>query len=404
MIVDKLTLKDVDLKDKRVIMRVDFNVPLDSDLNITDDIRIQAALTSILYILEQSPSQLILMSHFGRPQGRVVDSMSLAPIARHLGQLIGEEILMCTDCIGDEVTSTIEEFNGRVVLLENLRFHKEETENNLEFAKKLADFADVYVNDAFGAIHRAHASTTGITEYLPSVAGFLVEKEILYFSNAINNPKTPFVVILGGAKVSDKILLIESLLDKVDALIIGGGMAYTFLKAQGQEIGGSLCEDDRLEKAKELLVKAKEKNVDIHLTEDFLVVEDFGKPEGREYVDNIEPHTESVDIGLKTIAKFKDVLSNAKTIVWNGPLGVFEQEAYAEGTKQIAEYLATLEDAITIVGGGDSAAAVKKFNVASYMTHISTGGGASLEYLEGKDLLGIMALDDKSKDKMNMTK
>lgn len=394
--MNKATVKDIDLKGKKVIMRADFNVPLDDNLNITDDIRIQAALPSILYILEQSPSKLILMSHLGRPKGKVVDSMSLAPVAKRLEELIGEKVVKCNDCIGAEVTDTVNSCDERVVLLENLRFHAEETDNDTEFAKQLASLADVYVNDAFGAAHRAHASTAGITAYLPAVAGFLLEKEIAYLGKAVSNPDRPFVVILGGAKVSDKILLVENLLDKADAIIIGGGMAYTFLKAQGKSIGKSLCENDRVDTAKSLLEKAQSKGVDIHLTEDFLVVKDFGEPSSKKYVDEIEDDWESLDIGPKTIESFKKVLDGAKTVVWNGPVGVFEVDDYSEGTKAIAKHLASLTEVTTIVGGGDSAAAAKKFGVDDAMTHISTGGGASLEFLEGKELPGISALNDKS--------
>ncbi len=395
--MEKLTIKDVDLQDKKVIMRADFNVPLDDNLNITDDIRIQAALPSILYILEQNCSKLILMSHLGRPKGQVVDSMSLAPVAARLESLIGEKVVKCDDCVGDGVKSTVESTDARIILLENLRFHGEETKNDPAFAEQLASFADVYINDAFGAAHRAHASTAGIAEYLPSAAGFLLEKEIAYLGKAVTDPDRPFVVILGGAKVSDKILLVENLLEKADSIIIGGGMAYTFLKAQGKNIGKSLCEDDRVATAKELLAKAEEKGVSIHLTEDFLVVQDFGKPEEKKIVEDIEDDWESLDIGPKTIETFKGALNNAKTIVWNGPVGVFEVDAYAEGTKAIAEHLASLTDATTIVGGGDSAAAAKKFGVDDAMTHISTGGGASLEFLEGKDLPGISSLSEKAK-------
>lgn len=394
--MNKMTLKDIDLNGKKVIMRADFNVPLDDSQNITDDIRIQAALPSILFILEQNPSKLILMSHLGRPKGKVVDAMSLNPVAKRLEELIGEKVLKCTDCVGDDVKKAVNSAEERVILLENLRFHAEETDNDADFAKQLASLADVYVNDAFGAAHRAHASTAGITEYLPSVAGFLLEKEIAYLGKAVSNPDRPFVVILGGAKVSDKILLVENLLDKADAIIIGGGMAYTFLKAQGKNIGKSLCEDERVGTAKELLEKAKAKGVDIHLTEDYLVVKDFGNPAERKIVDEIESDWESLDIGPKTIESFKKVLDNAKTVVWNGPVGVFEVDEYAEGTKAIAQHLASLSETTTIVGGGDSAAAAKKFGVDDAMTHISTGGGASLEFLEGKDLPGISALNDKS--------
>ncbi len=395
--MEKINVKDLDLKGKKVIVRVDFNVPLDDQQNITDDMRIQAALPTIKYILEQSPAKVILMSHLGRPKGEIVAAMSLAPAAKRLGELLGEAVLQLDECIGEAVQSAIEGSDARVILLENLRFHKEETKNEPEFAKQLASLADVYVNDAFGTAHRAHASTEGVTKYLPSAAGFLLEKEITFLGRAIHNPEKPFVVILGGAKVSDKILLIENLLSKADTIIIGGGMAYTFLKAQGKNIGKSLLEEDKVGIAKALLEKAKAANVNIELTSDFLVIQEFDKPEDSKIVQDIEDGWESLDIGPETITRFKKILSEAKTVVWNGPLGVFEKDAYAEGTKAIAQHLAGLKGVTTIVGGGDSAAAASKFGVADAMTHISTGGGASLELLEGKELPGIAALTDKEK-------
>ncbi len=393
--MNKLTVKEIDLKDKKVIVRADFNVPLDDQLNITDDIRIQAALPTIKYILEQSPKKLILMSHLGRPKGEAIDKMRLTPVAKRLQELLGEGVLKLDDCIGSSVSDAIDSSSERVILLENLRFHKAETDNDPEFSKSLASLADVYVNDAFGTAHRAHASTEGITKFLPAAAGFLLEKELEYLGQAVDNPARPYVVIMGGAKVSDKILLIENLLEKADAILIGGGMAYTFLKALGQKIGNSLLEADRVDTARELLDKAKAKGVNIVLTTDFVVVDDFGKQDTVQIVDEIPDGTESIDIGPKTRQAFKDVLATAKTIVWNGPVGVFEIDPYAQGTREIAEFLATLDGATTIVGGGDSAAAAKKFNVADKMTHISTGGGASLELLEGKELPGIAALTNK---------
>lgn len=393
--MNKLTVKEVDLKDKKVIMRADFNVPLDESLNITDDNRIQAALPTIKYILEQAPKKLILMSHLGRPKGEVVETMRLTPVAKKIEELTGEKVLMLDDCVGDAVKQAIESAEENIVLLENLRFHKEETKNDPDFSAQLASLADIYVNDAFGTAHRAHASTEGITKYLTSVAGFLLQKEIEYIGKAVESPEKPFVVILGGAKVSDKILLVENLLKKADTILIGGGMAYTFLKALGKPIGKSLLEEDKMDIAKGLLEKAKELGVKIVLSSDYVVVEDFGNAAARKTVDVIPDGWESVDIGPKTIQEFKNVLSTAKTIVWNGPVGVFEVDEYGEGTKAVAEYLASLKDAITIVGGGDSAAAVKKYNLSDAMTHISTGGGASLEYLEGKVLPGLAALTDK---------
>jgi phosphoglycerate kinase len=395
--MNKLTVRDVGLKGKKVIMRVDFNVPLDEKLKITDARRIEAALPTIQYILEQKPSKLILMSHLGRPKGEIIDSMRLTPVARKLSELLGEEVLKLEDCVGDAVKKEIDSNSRRVVLLENLRFHKQETKNDPEFAKQLAALADIYVNDAFGTAHRAHASTEGITHYLTSVAGFLLKKEIDFLGKAINNPERPFVVILGGAKVSDKILLIENLISKADAIIIGGGMAYTFLKAQGKKIGNSICENDKLDLANDLLEKAESAGVKIALTVDYVIVESLDKPEGKRTVDEIPDGWESVDIGPKSCAQYKKILSTAKTVVWNGPMGVFEIDAFAKGTREIAEYLAGLKNVTTIIGGGDSAAAVGKFGLDDKMTHISTGGGASLELLEGKELPGIAALTDRDK-------
>lgn len=392
--MNKLTIKDIDLKDKKVIMRADFNVPLE-DGKITDDRRIQAALPTIKYILEQNPSKLILMSHLGRPKGEVVETMRLTPVAHRLTELLGEAVLKTDDCIGEEVKQAIEQSKERVILLENLRFHKEETKNEETFAKSLADLAEVYVNDAFGTAHRAHASTEGITKHLTSAAGFLLEKEMAFLGKVIDSPEKPLVVILGGAKVSDKILLIENLISKADAIIIGGGMAYTFLKAQGKNIGNSLCEDDKLDLAKELLAKAETAGVQIGLTTDFVIAEEFGKVDTKKVVDDIPEGWESLDIGPKTREEYKKIIATAKTVVWNGPMGVFEIEGFDEGTKEIANYLAGLTGVATIIGGGDSAAAVSKFGLDDKMTHISTGGGASLELLEGKTLPGIVALTNK---------
>jgi len=394
--MNKLTVKDLDLDGKKVIMRADFNVPLDDQSNITDERRVQAALPTIQHILDQGAKKLILMSHLGRPKGEVVDSLRLTPVSKKLQELLGEDVLQLDDCVGDEVKQAIDGSSQRVILLENLRFHKEETKNDPDFAKKLAALADVYVNDAFGTAHRAHASTEGITHYLTSAAGFLIEKEINFLGKVIDNPERPFVVVLGGAKVSDKILLIESLISKADAIIIGGGMAYTFLKAQGKSIGNSLCENDKLDLAKDLLAKAEAAGVKIALTTDFVIVESFDDPQGRKTVKEIPDGWESVDIGPETCKNYKEILSTAKTVVWNGPMGVFEIDAFAKGTREIAEYLATLKNTTTIIGGGDSAAAVSKFGLDDAMTHISTGGGASLELLEGKALPGIVALSSNS--------
>jgi len=394
--MNKMTVKDLDIKGKKVIIRADFNVPLDKDLNITDDRRIQASLPTIKYVLENGASKVILMSHLGRPKGEgSEDAFRLNPVAKRLEELLGQKVLKLDDCVGDKVKTQVDNATEKVILLENLRFHKQEKKNDPEFAKQLASLADVYVNDAFGTAHRAHASVVGITEYLPSAAGFLLEKEIKYLGGVVTNPQKPFVVILGGAKVSDKIPLVENLLNKADSILIGGGMAYTFLKALGQNIGNAKLEADKIDTAKSLLEKAKAAGVHIELTSDFVISEGFDKPETAKISDTIPDNWDSLDIGPKTRAKFKEILSGAKTIVWNGPVGVFEIDAYADGTREIAEYLATLEDATIIVGGGDSAAAVAKFGVEDAMTHISTGGGASLEFLEGKELPGVVALQDK---------
>ena len=393
--MNKLTVRDVDFKNKNVIIRVDFNVPLDKQLKITDDIRIQAAIPTLQAILKQKPKKVILMSHLGRPDGQIVEEMRLTPVAKRLEELLKEKVLKLNDCIGEDVKQSIAKSPERVILLENLRFHNEETDNDPAFAKKLASLADIYVNDAFGTAHRAHASTEGIAKYLPAVAGLLLEKEIQYLGQAIEDPKRPLVVILGGAKVSDKILLVENLLKKANAILVGGGMAYTFLKALGKNVGNSKLEPDKVDIARKLLEKAKKANVNIELTSDFLVVQNFNAPETRKIVKDIPDGWESLDIGPETRQRFKNILSTAKTVIWNGPVGVFEVDAYAEGTKDIAQYLATLKNATTIVGGGDSAAAVSKFGVEDKFTHISTGGGASLELLEGKELPGIAALTDK---------
>lgn len=393
--MNKKTVEDLDLKGKKVIMRVDFNVPLDDALNITDDRRIKSVIPTIKYILEQGSSKLILMSHLGRPKGEVIDSMRLTPVSNRLQELLGQDVLKLDDCVGDEVKAAIDGASEKIILLENLRFHKEETKNDPEFAKQLADLADVYVNDAFGTAHRAHASTEGITRYLPAGAGFLLEREIEFLSKAVEAPEKPFVVILGGAKVSSKIALIENILPKADKIIIGGGMAYTFLNAKGIEIGKSLFEADSLDLAKNILVKAKEIGVEIVLPDDYMIVIDFDKPEEKKIITgDIDADWEGVDIGPKTIKKFTDALVDAKTIVWNGPVGVFEIDAFSNGTKALCEFIAGL-DAVSIVGGGDTAAAVAKFNLEDGMTHISTGGGASLELLEGKVLPGLAALNDK---------
>jgi len=391
----KLGLKNIDLKNKKVLVRADFNVPQDENLNITDDTRIRATMPTIKYILKSGAKKLILMSHLGRPDGKVVAKYSLKPVAQRLKELLGEPISFLNDCVGDSIKKEVDASRERVVLLENLRFHAEEEANDANFAQQLASLADVYVNDAFGTAHRAHASTEGVAHYLKSAAGFLLEKEIKYLGSAVQNPQRPFMVILGGAKVSDKIGVIENLLPKCDAILIGGGMSYTFLKTQGKSIGNSKLEKDKLDLAKEILDKAKLLHKDIVLPVDHVVVDKIDPAAKVEIVgENIPEGKIAVDIGPKTIALFKDKLKSAKTIVWNGPLGIFEMDPFSKGTQEIAKFIATLK-ATTIIGGGDTAAAVAKFKLEDKMTHISTGGGASLEFLEGKTLPGIAALSDK---------
>jgi 3-phosphoglycerate kinase len=392
----KKTIKDIDLKNKRVLMRVDFNVPLDDKLNITDDIRIRAAVPTIKYALDNG-ARVILMSHLGRPDGKVVDAMRLTPVAKRLEKLLGRAVTKTDDCIGDAVKKTVAAMKPQdVVLLENLRFHAEEEANDAGFAKELASLGDVFVNDAFGTAHRAHASTEGVTKYLPSVAGFLLEKEIKYLGSAVDNPKRPFVAILGGAKVKDKIKVIDNLLNKVDALLIGGGMAYTFLKAQGKPVGASKLDKDGFDTAKAALAKAAKKKIPMLLPVDNVIADKFeANADSKTVGEDIPDGWMALDIGPKTVKLFEDRLKTAKTVVWNGPLGVFEMDKFASGTKEIADFLAGLKDCTTVIGGGDTAAAMSKFNVENKMTHISTGGGASLEYLEGRSLPGIDALNDK---------
>ncbi len=394
--MNKKTVKDIDLKGKKVFVRCDFNVPMDEKQNITDNTRIVAALPTIKYLLEQD-CKIILASHLGRPKGEVKPEFSLAPVAKELSKLLNKEVIMAKDVIGEDATNKAENLKeGEIMLLENVRFHREETDNDPEFAKKLASMAEVYVNDAFGAAHRAHASTAGIAQYLPAVSGFLIEKELTVLGNAINNPERPFMAILGGAKVSDKIGVIDSLLDKVDTLMIGGGMAYTFFKAQGYSVGNSLCEEEKTGLALEAMEKAKQKGVKLLLPVDTKVGKEF-KPDTESKTvawTEIPDGWEGFDIGEKTIEMFKNELKNAKTVIWNGPLGLFEFDQFAIGTNEIAKTLAEL-DATTIIGGGDSGAAVAKAGLADKMTHICTGGGASLEFLEGKKLPGIECLLDK---------
>ncbi len=394
--MDKKTVKDIDLKGKRVFVRCDFNVPMDENQNITDNTRIVAALPTIKYLLEQN-CKIILASHLGRPKGEFKPEFSLKPVAKELSKLLDKEVIMAKDVIGEEtIQEALNLKEGEIMLLENVRFHKEETDNNPEFAKKLASMAEVFVNDAFGTAHRAHASTTGIADYLPAVSGFLIEKELKFLGNAVNNPERPFVAILGGAKVSDKIGVIDSLLEKVDTLMIGGGMAYTFFKAQGYEVGNSICEMDKLDLAKSAMEKAKQKGVKLLLPVDTKVGKEFKEDTESKMVKytEIPADWEGFDIGTETIKLFTEELKSAKTVVWNGPLGLFEFPQFAIGTNAIAKALSEL-NATTIIGGGDSAAAVKKAGLEDKMTHISTGGGASLEFLEGKKLPGIECLLDK---------
>ena len=394
--MSKKTVKDIDLKGKKVLVRCDFNVPLDENKNITDNTRIVAALPTIKYLLENNCS-VILCSHLGRPKGEFKPEFSLAPVAKELSRLLDKEVIMAKDVIGEDAkTKSANLKPGEILLLENVRFHREETDNDPEFSKELASMAEVYVNDAFGAAHRAHASTVGVASYLPAVSGFLIEKELKFLGEALDNPVRPFMAILGGAKVSDKIGVIDSLLEKVDTLMIGGGMAYTFFKAQGYNVGNSMCEEDKLDLARELMQKAKDKGVKLMLPVDTRVGKEF-KPDTESKTvawTEIPDDWEGFDIGEKTIEMFSEELKSAKTVVWNGPLGLFEFDQFAKGTNAIAKVLSEL-DATTIIGGGDSAAAVRKAGLQDKMTHISTGGGASLEFLEGKKLPGIECLQDK---------
>ena len=397
MSYNKMTIEDVNVQGKRVLVRVDFNVPMDADKKITDENRILGALPTIQYLIKNG-AKVILCSHMGRPKGQFNDKYSLAPVAARLGELLGQEVKMCKDVIGedaDKVTASLK--NGEVCLLENLRFHKEEEANDPDFAKKLASYADLFVNDAFGTAHRAHASTEGVTHYLPSVAGYLIEKELRVMGGALADPARPFLAILGGAKVSDKIDVINNLLTKVNVLIIGGGMAYTFQKAMGGRIGNSLCEDDKLELAKDILARAAYKGVRIVLPVDNEAGDRFANDALHITVHSqeIPDGFEGLDIGPVTRELFVNEIRRAKTIVWNGPMGVFEFPTFAVGTRCVAEAVAN-NGGTTIIGGGDSAAAITQMGFADKVTHVSTGGGASLEFLEGKELPGIAALNDKA--------
>nr|WP_199309087.1 MULTISPECIES: phosphoglycerate kinase [unclassified Limnothrix] len=388
-----------DVAGKRVLVRVDFNVPLDDAGKITDDTRVRAALPTIQDLTGKG-AKVILASHFGRPKGKVVDSMRLTPVAVRLSELLGKPVVKTDDCIGDEAAATVAAMNdGDVVLLENVRFYAEEEANDPEFSKKLASLADLYVNDAFGTAHRAHASTEGVTKFLsPSVAGYLIEKELQYLQAAIESPKRPLAAIVGGSKVSSKITVIETLLDKVDKLFIGGGMIFTFYKARGLAVGKSLVEDDKLDLASALEAKAKDKGVELLLPTDVVLADNFAPDANSQTVsvDAIPDGWMGLDIGPDSVAAFQKALETCQSVIWNGPMGVFEFDKFAAGTKAIAETLATLtpKGVTTIIGGGDSVAAVEKVGVADQMSHISTGGGASLELLEGKVLPGIAALDE----------
>lgn len=392
--MNKKSVKHIDVKGKKVFVRVDFNVPLDNG-KITDDTRIRSTLPTIEYLMEQG-AKIILASHLGRPKGQVVEELRLNPAAKRLSELIGKPVVKVDEAIGDEVKRQVEQLkDGDVLLLENVRFYPGEEKNDPEFAKALAELAEVYVNDAFGAAHRAHASTEGIARHLPAVSGLLMEKELEVLGKALNNPERPFTAIIGGAKVKDKIGVIENLLNIADNILIGGGLSYTFLKAQGYEIGKSLVDDEKLDLALGFIEKAKEKGVRFFLPEDIVVTDEFSANANTKVVDidQIPADWEGIDIGPKTREKYTEVIKSSKLVVWNGPMGVFEIEPFSHGTHAIARACAETE-AYTVLGGGDSAAAVEKFNLADRMDHISTGGGASLEFMEGKALPGIVALDD----------
>ena len=396
MNLNKKTIEDVQVKGKKVLVRCDFNVPLDADKNITDETRINAALPTIRYLLDNGAA-VILCSHLGRPKGEFNMKYSLAPVAKRLSEKLGFEVKLAKDVIGPDAKKLAAEVKpGEAVLLENVRFHAEEEKNDPAFAKELASMAELYVSDAFGTVHRAHASTAGVADYLPAVAGFLIGKELTFLGNAVENPARPFVAILGGAKVKDKIGVITNLLEKVDTLIIGGGMAYTFSKAMGGEIGNSLLDAERLDQAKAMMETAKAKGVKFLLPVDTVIANDFDNPTEIKTVDagKIPEGWQGLDIGPKTVELFSKAIKEAKTVVWNGPMGVFEKPEFAKGTLAIATAMAD-SGAITIIGGGDSAAAVTQMGLAPKMSHISTGGGASLEFLEGKVLPGVACLKDK---------
>jgi phosphoglycerate kinase len=394
--MNKKTVRDVDVKGKRVFCRVDFNVPM-QDGEVTDDTRIRAALPTIQYLTEQG-AKVILASHLGRPKGTVVEELRLDAVAKRLSDLSGKEILKVDEAYGEEAEQGIAKLNnGDILLLENVRFYPGEEKNDPELSKEFAKLADVYVNDAFGAAHRAHASTAGIAEHIPAVAGFLMEKELEVLGKALSNPERPFTAIIGGAKVKDKIGVIDNLLEKVDNLIIGGGLAYTFVKAQGHEVGKSLLEEDKIDLALTFIEKAKQKGVNFYMPTDAVVADDFSNDANTKVVsiDSIPSDWEALDIGPETSETYRKVISESKLVIWNGPMGVFELESFANGTKAVGQALADANSTYTVIGGGDSAAAVEKFGFAEKMDHISTGGGASLEFMEGKELPGVTALNDK---------
>ncbi len=395
--MNKKTIRDIDVKGKKVLVRCDFNVPLDENKNITDNRRIVGAVPTIKYLLDND-CKVILCSHLGRPKGEVKKEFSLEPVAKELSRLLDREVQLADDIIGESAKSlTANMKNGDIVLLENVRFDAREEANDPEFAKELASMAELYVNDAFGTAHRAHSSTAGVAAYLPAVAGFLMEKELNFLGTTLENPERPFMAILGGKKVSDKIGVIDSLLEKVDTLMIGGGMAYTFFKAMGYNVGNSICELDKLDLAKSLMEKAEEKGVKLMLPVDTKLGKEFSADTESKTVKytEIPDGWEGFDIGEETIKLYEEELSKAKTVIWNGPVGLFEFDQFAVGTNSIAKYLGSLDGVTTIIGGGDSAAAIEKLGIGDKFTHISTGGGASLEFLEGKKLPGVECLLDK---------
>lgn len=394
--MNKKSVKDVDLKGKRVFCRVDFNVPM-KDGHVTDETRIKAALPTINYLIDQG-AKVILASHLGRPKGQVVEELRLTPVAERLSTLLGRNVSKAEEAYGETVKAAVDHMDdGDVLLLENVRFYAGEEKNDPELAKAFADLADIYVNDAFGAAHRAHASTEGIAHYVPAVSGLLMEKELDVLGNALSNPERPFTAIIGGAKVKDKIEVIDNLLDKVDNLIIGGGLAFTFVKAQGHDIGKSLLEEDKIELAQSFIKKAEEKGVKFLMPVDAVVADRFAEDAEAKTVSIEEIPSEwmALDIGPETANLYSDVIQSSKLVIWNGPMGVFEMDKFAGGTRAVAEALAEANDTYSVIGGGDSAAAVEKFHFADRMSHISTGGGASLEFMEGKDLPGVVALNDK---------